>query len=131
MKLITRDTDYAIRALCFIARRQKGLTSVSELVSVLGIPRPFLRKLLQTLNKKRLVKSYKGKGGGFRMARLPRKIIIADLMRIFQGPLKISEHVFKNSPCPERKVCKFKQKLDVIERYVVGELKRINLESIL
>ena len=56
MKLITRDTDYAIRALCFIARFKKKIVSVSELVKVLKIPRPFLRKILQTLNKKRILK---------------------------------------------------------------------------
>ena len=65
MKLITRDTDYAVRALCFIGQRQKRLISASELVANLKIPRPFLRKILQTLNREGILNSYKGKGGGF------------------------------------------------------------------
>ncbi|MCX5702041.1 MAG: hypothetical protein NTW64_03570 [Candidatus Omnitrophica bacterium] len=44
MKLITRDTDYAIRALCYIAKNKNEIISVRELVTKLKIPRPFLRK---------------------------------------------------------------------------------------
>lgn len=65
MKLITRDTDYAIRALCFITIGRKEIIPVRELVENLKVPRPFLGKLLQILNKKRLLKSYKGLGGIF------------------------------------------------------------------
>ena len=58
MKLITRNTDYAIRALCFIARKKKQVVSVKELVSKLRIPKPFLRKISQRLNKERILVSY-------------------------------------------------------------------------
>ncbi|MBU2258562.1 MAG: Rrf2 family transcriptional regulator, partial [Candidatus Omnitrophica bacterium] len=67
MKLITRDTDYALRALCFIAKNKDKVTPAPELVAKLKIPRPFLRKILQSLDKNGLLKSYKGKGGGFVM----------------------------------------------------------------
>ncbi|MBM3255649.1 MAG: Rrf2 family transcriptional regulator, partial [Candidatus Omnitrophica bacterium] len=74
MKLITRDTDYALRALCFVARSKDGVVSVSELVDSLKIPKPFLRKSLQLLNKKGVLKSYKGLGGGFKLTRKPRQL---------------------------------------------------------
>ena len=64
MKLITRDTDYAIRALCCIAKRKETIISVDKLVKQLRIPRPFSRKILQTLNKRKILRSYKGTSGG-------------------------------------------------------------------
>ena len=65
MKLITRDTDYALRALCFIAKHKKEIISVDRLAEESKIPRPFLRKILQKLNRAGILKSYKGQGGGF------------------------------------------------------------------
>ncbi len=127
MKLITRDTDYAVRALCFIAGSKKNRVSVGELVKTLKIPMPFLRKLLQILNKKKLLKSYKGQGGGFALAKPHDKILLTDLMKIFQGSLKLNECVFKKQVCPNIKTCKLKKKIDKIEKYVISELKAITL----
>ncbi len=131
MKLITRDTDYAVRALCVIARHKQGLISVSELVALTEIPRPFLRKILQILNKKRILISYKGKGGGFRLARAPQKIYLLDLIRIFQGPLKLNECIFKKAPCPDIKICKLRKKLEKIQKNVISDLRHVTVRFLL
>jgi len=131
MKLITRDTDYALRALCFIAKDKKKIISAAELVRELKIPRPFLRKILQVLNKKKILKSYKGKGGGFLLALPLRKIFLVNLIEIFQGPLRLNECFFKKIACPRRKTCALKKKIDGIERYVIKELNSVTLASLL
>lgn len=131
MKLITRDTDYAIRAICFIARHKKKLISVSELARELKAPRPFLRKILQILNKKGVLISFKGQGGGFKLARSPRNIFIIDLIEIFQGPLKFNECIFKKKICPDAKKCALKKEIALIERYVLSELRFITIASLL
>jgi hypothetical protein len=76
MKLINRDTDYALRAMSFIVKYNKKIVSVAELVKSLKIPQPFLRKILQKLNKQGILKSYKGKDGGFLLAKPANKIFI-------------------------------------------------------
>ncbi|MFH1848118.1 MAG: Rrf2 family transcriptional regulator [Candidatus Omnitrophota bacterium] len=131
MKLITRDTDYAVRALCYIANRPGEFVPVPELVKRLKVPRPFLRKILQILNKKGILSSTKGKGGGFKLLRRPRNISAAELIKIFQGPLKINECLFKKSICPNIKTCLLKKKIDSIERYVVFELSNITIEGLI
>lgn len=131
MKLLTRDTDYAVRALCCIAGRKGEIVPVSELVEKLKIPGPFLRKLLQILNKKGILKSYKGKGGGFKLAAAPDRIFLIDLMEIFQGPVKLNECMFKKRICPSVRICPLKRKLNSIERYVLAELKFITIASLL
>ena len=68
MKLINRDTDYAVRALSYILRRKDKIVTAAELVRELDMPRPFLRKILQSLNKNGFLKSQRGKGGGFILA---------------------------------------------------------------
>ena len=131
MKLITRNTDYAVRALCFIAKKKEEIVTVSMLTKKLKIPKAFLRKILQILNKNKILRSLKGQGGGFILAVSPDKIFLVDLIEIFQGALKINECIFKKRICPNVKTCLLKKKLDHIERYVVSELESITIASLI
>ncbi len=131
MKLITRDTDYALRALRYIATHKERIVSVAELVEKLKIPRPFLRKLLQILNKEGILESSKGQGGGFHLVCSARKISLVDLIGIFQGDFTLNECSFKKLLCPNTKTCLLRKKLDRIEKYVIKELESITLESLI
>jgi len=131
VKLITRDTDYALRAICFIVKQKNKIVAVGELVKELKIPRPFLRKILQVLNKKGILVSYKGKGGGFSLAKPAEKIYLSDLMRIFQGRFQLNECLFKKVLCPNIRKCPLRKKMDKIEGYVIRELKPITIASLL
>jgi Rrf2 family protein len=131
MKLITRDTDYALRSICFMAKNKNRIISVSELVKALKIPRPFLRKVLQTLNRKGILYSYKGLGGGFKLALPAKKIFLINLMKIFQGPFRLNECLFKKRICPQRYSCALKKRIDRIEKYVVSNLKAITIANLL
>ncbi|MDD2927612.1 MAG: Rrf2 family transcriptional regulator [Candidatus Omnitrophica bacterium] len=131
MKLITRSTDYALRALCFIAKYKGKIVSVSELALKLRVPQPFLRKILQALNGKGILTSLKGQGGGFTLAKEPAKIFITDIMRIFQGTLRLNECFLQKLACPHKKTCLLRKKITGIERYVLRELNSITLESLL
>ena len=131
MKLITRNTDYAVRALCCIAEQEKNIVSTDQMVQNLQMPRSFLRKILQILNKKGLLNSYKGKGGGFTLALPPEKISLIDVMEIFQGPIRLNECKFKKSDCPNTNGCLLKKKIDEIEKEVMAKLKAITIVSLI
>jgi Rrf2 family protein len=131
MKLITRDTDYALRSLCLIARDKGKLHSTIGLSRYLGIPRPFLRKILQLLSKKGILKSYRGNSGGFILSRDPRKILLTDLIKIFQGPFILNECSLKKHPCPNIKKCVLRRRISKIEGYVLKELKGITVACLL
>ncbi|RJP29574.1 MAG: Rrf2 family transcriptional regulator [Candidatus Omnitrophota bacterium] len=131
MKLLTRDTDYAVRALCFIARMDNKVVPVPELVRELDVPRPFLRKILQILHKKGILYSFKGKGGGFSLAKPPDKILITDLIKIFQNSLKLNECILKKRICPNKGACSLRRKIDGIEKIVAKELSSITVKSLI
>lgn len=131
MKLITRDTDYAIRALqCIALNKEKNMT-VCGLSKCLDMPHSFLRKILQILNKKGILKSCKGKGGGFCLNVPPGKINVFEIVEIFQGPFSLCEHVFKGRDCPEIQGCYFKKRLDNIQEKIARELKSITIGKIM
>ena len=131
MKLITRDTDYALRALCFMMGRKDEIVNVGDLVKELKIPGPFLRKILQILHKEGLLSAYKGKGGGFLLARPAEKISLLRLMEVFQGKFQLNECLFKKAACPNIKRCVLRKKVDKIERHVLKELGPVTLASLL
>lgn len=131
MKLITRDTDYAVRAVCFIADSKDKVVSADNLVRQLKMPRPFLRKILQKLEKGGILGSLKGKSGGFRLFIPAGKIFLTDIMEIFQGPFRLNECVFKKRPCPARIVCRLRKKICTIEKSVLTRLQCISLASLI
>jgi len=131
VKLITRDTDYALRAICYIAKRQDRIVPVSELVAKLGIPRPFLRKILQALSRKRVLYSRQGKNGGFVLAVSPRKIFLMDLINIFQGRIELNECFFKKKICPDQNKCALRKIVSGIERDVFKRLKAVSIQLLL
>lgn len=131
MKLITRETDYAIRAICFIAKSKHKIISVSVLVKELKIPRPFLRKILQVLDKNKILRSHKGLGGGFLLDKKPESIFLLDLIEIFQERFSLNECFFKKLPCPNKERCVLRRKIQKIERYVFSQLEPITVASLL
>jgi Rrf2 family protein len=131
MKLINRDTDYAVKALLYITKKKPERISVSELVNVLDIPKPFLRKTLQTLNREGVLNSSKGKGGGFVLALRPEEIFLTRLIDIFQNPVKLTDCTFKEKICSDAGTCPLKKRINTIEQRVISELESITIESLL
>ena len=130
MKFITRNTDYALQAICYIAKQNKVVT-VTELVRVLGVPRQFMRKILQRLSKEKILESSKGQAGGFKLKLWPNKIFIIQVMRIFQGEVSLRECFLKKEICPNKGKCVLRKKIQVIEDSVLRQLKQINITSLI
>jgi Rrf2 family protein len=131
MKLITRDTDYALRAICFIAKNKCQRICTPQIEKALKIPRPFLRKILQILNKRNILVSCKGAGGGFTLADSARNLTLTELMEVFQGPLRLNECLFKKAKCPNTKKCLLRKKIKDIEKYIIKELSSVTLASLI
>ena len=132
MKLITRDIDYAVRALIYLADNKNGETvPVPELVDELGITRPFLRKIMQLLAKAGVIESYKGNKGGFRLIKKPEDVYLIDLIEIFQGNFSLNECLLNKDICPNKGNCILKNRVDDIEEKVRLELESIDLSSLI
>ncbi|MGE4357189.1 MAG: Rrf2 family transcriptional regulator [Candidatus Omnitrophota bacterium] len=133
MSLINRNTDYAIRALIWIAKKDKRskLFSVSELNRCLKINKPFLRKILQVLVKKRILYSVKGVKGGFRLALSPEKISLLDLIKIFQGKIEFTRCLLNKKVCSCIRSCRLNKRIKKIEKYVAKELDNITIKNLI
>lgn len=132
MKLITRKTDYAVRALCYLARAEKRVRPVAALVAALRIPRPFLRQILQRLQHGGILASRRGNGGGFALAKPARKIYLMEIRAIFQGPPVVFKNcLFRKRICPNRRRCRLRRRIEEIEKEVADKLNAIRLADLL
>ncbi|MCM8819173.1 MAG: Rrf2 family transcriptional regulator [Candidatus Omnitrophica bacterium] len=131
MKLLKRHTDYAIRALLVLMRNKgKKIFSVAYLAEKTKIPYQFLRVILQRLHKNRLLKAYKGKSGGFSLAKSQDNISLLSIIRIFQGEFRLNECLFRKIVCPNINKCILRKRLKKIENYVLEELEKIKLSEL-
>ena len=84
--LYSRPCEYAIRALAYLARRQ-GRSSAQgrQIARAERLPAPVLGKILQELVRAGLLRSRRGPGGGFRLARRPELITLRDVVAAMDG----------------------------------------------
>ena len=98
--LITKASEYAILSLIVLSNEDKPMGSES-LALQLSIPKSFLAKILQSLAKASILKSFKGINGGFTLAHDTHDINMLDVMTAVEGK---SPAVFECSPsladCP-------------------------------
>ncbi|MBD3245619.1 MAG: Rrf2 family transcriptional regulator [Candidatus Omnitrophica bacterium] len=130
MKLITKDTDYAIRALSYLSLYPERIVTVAQLSRELDIPQPFLRRILQRLSAAGVLRSQKGKQGGFRLARLPDTIQLQEVIRIFQGPLTLMECLKNPKTCVNSSTCPLHRKMKEIQQDLRKKLDGITVASL-
>lgn len=105
---ITLETDYAVRCLVYLKDHNKEVSVLGDISAVTLIPPAFLSKILQKMVKRGLVKSQKGKKGGFRLAKDSERVSVYDIMLATCGGATVLKVVCAKSgkPCVFLKTCK-------------------------
>jgi len=131
MKLVTKDTGYALRILLYMAENRCRSVSVGEIINNVNIPRAFSRRICQVLSNKKILSSRKGKGGGFMLCRRPEVISVKEIIGIFQGKIEFLDCFLKGHLCSRIKKCPVRRKLKVIEKEVEDKLNKITIKELL
>jgi len=85
---MSAKAEYAVRAMTQLASVDEGvLVTTEDLAKAQGIPAQFLVDILSELRADRLVRSHRGREGGYELARPAGEISIADVLRCVDGPL--------------------------------------------
>ncbi len=107
MKLTSRS-EYALLALVYLTRHAKEGTITSETIArEQGIPLKFLEQIMLALRNAKYVSSAKGQHGGYRLAKPPDKISLAEIIRLFDGALapteSVSKYFYEHTPIEKEK----------------------------
>jgi Rrf2 family protein len=87
---VSAKADYAVRALVeltALSAAQPGYVTVEQLAARQALPVKFLETIFTELRKDGVVISRRGVDGGYRLARNPGEISVADVIRAVDGPL--------------------------------------------
>lgn len=91
VKVSTRG-DYASRALLSLALHgSDGPTSVRDIAERTGLPQPYLEQILLALKGAGLVRSKRGVGGGYVLARPPEEMTLAQIVSAVDGPIQAGD----------------------------------------
>jgi Rrf2 family protein len=85
---MSAKAEYGVRAMVEMATLEHGvLVKTEDLARAQGIPPQFLVDILSDLRNAHLVRSRRGRDGGYELARPATQISIADVLRCIDGPL--------------------------------------------
>ncbi len=102
---ITRETDYAIRCVLFLAMQPDRVFMVGEIAEKQDVPKPFLAKILQKLVKGNIVSSIRGVKGGFRLFKNPKDISLLNVIEAVDGPVSLNVCVVDKRSCDRSGYC--------------------------
>jgi Rrf2 family iron-sulfur cluster assembly transcriptional regulator len=133
--IYSKASEYAIRACVHLARRPAGeLVSVEHIARQEDIPLRFLAKILQELAERRLLRSRKGRAGGFNLGVNPDAIRLLDIVQALDGIACYEQCAMGHKECSEEHPCPLhdvwkdlrSRILDCLRRNTIGDLARRN-----
>ena len=103
---LSRSSQYAIRALAYLAEREPGqLSPVRQVAARVGIPLPFLNKIISRLSQQGMITTRRGPNGGAMLACPPDRLTIGDVVTALDGPLCTDQCYLGLHECSEAHPC--------------------------
>jgi Rrf2 family protein len=129
---LTKKTDYALLALCGLAQEPDGRALNTKIIAErYHIPVELLAKILQQLARKGLVISTSGPTGGYRLARDPSVVSVADVMNAVDGrPALVQCFKSGRDACNQFDTCTIRNPMGLVQRRmakVLGETTLMDL----
>lgn len=124
--------DYAVVMLSAAARHDgKARLSAALLAAETGVPLPTAQKLMGRLAVAGLLRSVRGAGGGFALARSARDISLADIVEAVEGPIAMTSCVEQGRhDCQLEPDCRVRPHWTAVNAAVKGALGTVSLASL-
>ncbi len=106
--MITKKTEYAIRAMVELAREPETMSTANRIAQHQEIPPKYFPQIVSELSRAGLLTSVRGYGGGIRLSRPPREITLLNIIEATQGPLAMFECQDGDCDCVQLPNCKLK-----------------------
>jgi Rrf2 family protein len=103
---IPRKIEYALRAMIYLADSRDGVANGDAISAHEQIPKYFLEKLIRDLIRSGLVRSRRGPGGGYQLARPADAISFRDVIEAVEGPIMLNVCLDTTNNCTLRPGCR-------------------------
>ena len=133
MLKINRQTDYAVRVILALAKRDEGARlSSSEIQREMLIPPALMARIVAQLARAELIHTFPGREGGLMLPRPADQITLRDVVEAFEGPILLSECLQPRGEkdCPFRSHCPVSPKWGRVQVAVLREMAAITFEGL-
>lgn len=124
--MVSTKGRYALKIMAYLATHQEeGPVSLKDIADEEGVGIKYLEIIISSLNKGGLLKSARGKNGGYSLNKSPKEYTIAEILNIAEGSLAPVACVGGQDPCENACNCKthllWKELDDVIEEFLLSK----------
>jgi Rrf2 family protein len=129
---ITRQADYALRAMIYLAKlvpNQRAATS--QIADVQHIPPSFLAKIISQLSIAGLIHTSRGARGGVSLARSPEEISILEVVEAIDGPIALNECTAASGSCQFGDDCPLKPIWCNTQQELIEKLRKTSFAQVL
>lgn len=126
----SKTTEYAFRILSYMAVNEKQICTTNEIYEALDLPYRYLRKQMTLLTKKGLIRSVRGKKGGYVLSRNKNEMSLLDIVNMMEDEVLGTECFFGYKQCNLKEKCLMHDKWEEIRRNVKSMLSHVNLGDI-
>jgi FeS assembly SUF system regulator len=128
---VSKLTDYATFVMTCLASAGDGVLSAQALAERARLELPTVSKLLKQLAQAGLVASTRGINGGYRLARPPDRITIADIVTAMEGPIGMTECSAQAGLCDHEPHCGVRVNWQRINQAIANALANVTLADML
>jgi Rrf2 family transcriptional regulator, iron-sulfur cluster assembly transcription factor len=129
--LFSRATEYAIRAMTFLASQEQGRRAgAREISEAENIPMPFLWKILQILTRRRLVRSFKGMHGGYELVAAADRVPLSAIVSATDGTDFRDSCVLGLPECDNRNPCPLHEQWKSVRASAISMLDETSLADL-
>ncbi|MEQ1438246.1 SUF system Fe-S cluster assembly regulator [Fontimonas sp. SYSU GA230001] len=128
MLKLSKLADYATVLMTLIARDATRVHTGQELAERSGVPAPTVAKLLKSLARGGLLQSLRGARGGYRLARAPARISVADIIAALEGPIGVTECATHPGGCTLESGCTTRANWRLINAAIRHALEAVTLD---
>jgi Rrf2 family iron-sulfur cluster assembly transcriptional regulator len=90
--------DYTVRAVLYLVRHP-GVQRRSAIATAMEIPEKYLPQILGALVRAGIVRSTRGRSGGYELARNAGGVTLRDVIEVAEGPIRSQKCVLRGGPC--------------------------------
>jgi len=127
---INRETDYSFRVILALSRAgDKARLSSAEIQKSMLIPPSFLHRIIASLARNNILKTFPGREGGVQLARKPEEITLMDIYEAVEGPIQLSMCLEHDIDCPLNSPCPIHNCLNQVQKSIIRELKAVNFKN--
>ncbi len=120
---ITRQADYAVRAVVYLAQLEPGVrASTSHIATEQNIPITFLAKIISQLSAAGVVRTTRGSRGGVTLAKPMDEISLLEVVEAIDGPVALNECTTDPSRCVMGETCSVREVWCDARNELVGKL---------